>query len=752
MFFFFLVPQSGPSASRFFQVALDRPPRFTHNTADGRPPAGDLMRTRLRAFSASHFLLLLTATGAPGSDEWRTAAPIIYNIDYGDGHVGSPEYLKKIKDAPPQLMHVGEDVAFSSVYGTKDGYAGNRGKVLTPEEIRAKLAELKEYVASLHSAGVEWVIPYINNKTVIGDPGSRTGYWGFFDNWDRYAEFGFGPRPNEDMILAQMHYPFQSPRRIKEEHSIAPYKVYSLCGNNPNWRRFLLAVTANIAHCSYDGTFVDEMVLRDYCRHDEAKFRAYLGRKYTEAERRRRFGRAELDSLRLGHPGEHALWYDTQAFWAESDADLLRDIRDEGRKINPKFFVIPNYGPFAHFDGVFKRVPSGFNAGVWAPYCKLIMFEEMQRAGQLADDLFMDFILQYKMAFALHFRGGVLSYLAREATGIELGMAEAAAGGGGALIQPHYDAPESRTKFRKFFHDHANLFEGFQSQADVAVLFDYNQLYWDNRTHLQDIYRLSQYLSEQHVLFDLVPLNEVSKSRLSGYRAVITADLSYLPNAVLNALRAYSGTGGVWLDIGHSGWFDEDGCVRTGTSHAKMLRRDELNQLVPYPRFAPYLLREDDNNDINEIVALREAALHGENPAPPRRETEDLRTLLEAQTKSALATLSRSGLEGLRVHVWRKPGAAGEKVTAHFVNYYCPIPIKGQAQANESPNQYTPKAATDVPVRLRVGGGKVTSVKLFDPDSSEATPVTFQQRGSEVTFVLPEVRIYRIAELTVTRR
>ncbi len=391
------------------------------------------MSKRMHILS-SLVLLLLAAVEVAGNDDWRTATPIIYNIDYSDGHVGSPEYLKKIRDAPPQLLHVGEDVPFSSVYGTKDGYAGNRAKDLTPEEVRAKIAELKGYVASLHSAGVECVIPYINNMTVIGDPVKRNGYWGFFDNWDRYAEFGFGQRPTEDTVLAQMHYPFQPPRRVKEASGVTPYQVFHLCGNNPNWRRFLLAVTANIARCGYDGTFVDEMVLRDYCRHDEAKFRAYMGGKYTEPQRRRRFGRGELDSLSLGHPGEGALWYDTQAFWAESDADLLRDIRDEGRTINPAFFVLPNYGPFAHFDGVYKRVASGFNAAIWAPYSRLIMFEEMQRPGQLAEDLFIDFILQYKVAFALRFRGGVLSYLAREPTGIELGMAEAAAGGGGALI------------------------------------------------------------------------------------------------------------------------------------------------------------------------------------------------------------------------------------------------------------------------------------------------------------------------------
>src|SRR5271157_1336120 len=121
-----------------------------------------------RAFVLGSVLLALCGL-AGASDDWTTSAPITYCIDYGDGHVGNPEYLKKVAEAPPDILHVGEDVPFSSVYGTKDGYAGDKFKLLSPEELRAKIAALTEYVANLHRAGVRWAIPYINNKAVIGD-------------------------------------------------------------------------------------------------------------------------------------------------------------------------------------------------------------------------------------------------------------------------------------------------------------------------------------------------------------------------------------------------------------------------------------------------------------------------------------------------------------------------------------------------------------------------------------------------------
>jgi hypothetical protein len=704
-------------------------------------------------------LAALTVCPLLGAEDWKTSVPIIYNIDYGAGHVGSPEYLKKIADAPPQLMHVGEDVPISSVYGTKDGYSGNKPRLLSAAEVRAKIKELEEYTAGLHRAGVDWVIPYINNKAVIGDHVKRSGFFEFFDRWDRFAEFGFGPRPSEDMAQAQMRYPFRRMDYAKKEHPFYPNRLYQMCGNNPNWRRYLLAVTANIARCGYDGVFVDEMDLRDYCAHDETKFRAYLAQKYTEVERRRRFGRADLESLALGYPGDGALWYDTQAFWSYSNADLLRAVRDEGRKTNPNFFVIPNYGPFAHFDGVSKRAPSGKDPAPWAPVSRLIMFEEMQRPGQLAENIFLDYILQYKLAFAYGFRAGLLSYMAREPVGIELSMAEAAAGGGGALIQPYYEAPESRRKFRRFFAEHRELFEGYESCADVAVLFAYDQLYWGNASHVQALYRLSQYLSEQHIPFDLIAPAQATSARLSRYAAVITPYLRYVPDSLLAELRRYAAAGGVWLDIGGSGQFDDAGHLRMRMDRepaverlgkGRILRTRDLNELLPYPRFALYLMKEDDANELKEIVTFLQAAQAGEIITPPGPHGPDLRAVLEANTRPSLSILPAASLAGLRSNLWRNKN----RVVAHFVNYYCPIPTqvemgKGQFKTEGSPEQFAPKVLEKVAVRLRVPAGKVTSVRAFDPDSAQPVSLPYTQKGNSVEFILPAVRIYKLVELTL---
>ena len=689
-------------------------------------------------FRTLQILLMVCGCLPLGAAEWRTTVPFTYNIEYGKGHVGNPQYLRTIAEAPPTLLHVGEDIPFSSTFGTKSEYAGvevKLSKVLTAEEIRVKIAELKQYTGDLHRAGVRQVIPYICNELAFGDHLARTGVFAFFDQWERYAEFGFGPKPPEDFLLARKFYPFQSLRRAKPEEPYYPMKVYSMCTNNPYWRQYLLAVTANAARCGYDGIFTDVMTIRDYCPHCQRKFREYLGARYTAARRMRRFGTADLGLLALAASGDGALWFDTQAFWSESNTEFLRAVKAEGQRENPAFFVVPNLGPLAHFDGVQKRATQGMSPAAWAQATDLFLVEEMQRPGRLRGEYFIDNILQYKMAFALGFRAGMLLYNAQEATGIELAMAEAGAGGGGALIQGGYKAPASRRKFRRFFEEHRDLYEGYESCADVAVLFDYDQLYWGNRSHLQSIYRLVDYLPRRHILFDLITPEQARTGRLGRYKAVITPYVRYLPDTLLAQLKGFQARGGVWIDIGDSGRFDQDGRVRPGPA-----RPSELEEYIPYPRFALYLLKEDDANEIAEVLAMLDASLAGENPPPARRVKKDLQAALEAAVGWPLSVIGGQGLDGLRVNVWRK----GDSLTAHLVNYYCDIAAKtGEERA--------PKTLENVVVRLHLPEGRVASARLVDPDTADPAPVAVSRKGAWVELTVPSIRIYKIAKLGLAR-
>ena len=72
-------------------------------------------------FRTLQILLMVCGWLPLGAAEWRTTVPFTYNIEYGKGHVGNPRYLQTIAEAPPTLLHVGEDIPFSSTFGTVNG-------------------------------------------------------------------------------------------------------------------------------------------------------------------------------------------------------------------------------------------------------------------------------------------------------------------------------------------------------------------------------------------------------------------------------------------------------------------------------------------------------------------------------------------------------------------------------------------------------------------------------------------------------
>jgi hypothetical protein len=319
-------------------------------------------------------------------------------------------------------------------------------------------------------------------------------------------------------------------------------------------------------------------------------------------------------------------------------------------------------------------------------------------------------------------------------------MAEAGAGGGGALIQGGYKAPESRRKYRRFFAEHRDLWEGYASLADVAVVFDYDQLLWMHRSNLQAAYRLVDYLSERHILFDLVTPSQIAEGKLARYKAVVTPSLKYLASTALSELGRYAGRGGVWIDAGDSGRYSDAGELRTTPSGATLAFAD-LDELMPYPRFAVYLMKEDDANEISEISATLKATLEGECPLPPSRLKRDLQALIEERIKRPLAVISGAGMEAMRVTAYRRASGQGEKVVAHLVNYKCQVPLNKKQEWD-----LAPQPARNIRVRLPLHG--VTGARLIDPDGAPPQPLTVTQKGGVAEFIVPEVRIYKIVEIS----
>ncbi len=250
----------------------------------------------------------------------QSKKPITYIIDYSTDHLDDIDgYISRIAEAPPHLLHVGHDAPFHNTWGAME-VRGNKTVRIPPEGIRQRIERIKEFTSKLHDAGVQMVLPYICNQTIAGNPETREGIWDFYDHWDEYAEFGFGPRPPDPLEwlarepFGRPHYNYE--KRHKYFVPLGQHR-YAPCMSNPHYRRYQKAVVENIARAGYDGVFVDNCIENCYCMYCQAGFQEYVEVHIPVKEQREVFGFEDPSDVHLGTAGNRLNWVKTQPTFVE---------------------------------------------------------------------------------------------------------------------------------------------------------------------------------------------------------------------------------------------------------------------------------------------------------------------------------------------------------------------------------------------------------------------------------------------------
>jgi hypothetical protein len=384
-------------------------------------------------------LVTVSASGEnahPSAGPGLTTVPPVYLMYYTPDATRSVDFLEKIRLAPPDILHLGHAVPLNSIFGPTADYSGFNPKLVPAGEILSRKDELRKFVTLLHQAGVRQVIPYINPSILGGDHVTRKGFFDFYDHWDNYSALGIGPRPARSPELWMQ----------RNRRSFAPWEPepnyplwrYEPCPNEPAWRQYQCAVVRLIAESGFDAAFVDDCVME--CRHDLCvrRFSEFLHARYAPKVLRTAF-ESDLSPGKDKPVGgaDSGTWLrnaETFLFWQESIADLLTELARAGREVNPNFFVVPNWGASARVAGAGSRIRSGKSAGVWRRAANLQLFEEDHPAGYAGPRDVISYLLQYNYGLALGIRPAMLSYGTTRGH-VELGYAEAAAGGGGPYVE-----------------------------------------------------------------------------------------------------------------------------------------------------------------------------------------------------------------------------------------------------------------------------------------------------------------------------
>lgn len=692
----------------------------------------------------------------PPTNEWTTAAPETYCIDYAMNHLQNAEYAAQITAAPPTILHVGVDTVINNQFGPttyggegdgprRDLWASRR---LSPQELEVRARDIRAFVNAMHAAGVKTVMSYQSGSFFFGDRQKRTHIFDFYDHWDEYAEFGVGPRPETDPA----DWLGVKPRAQRGAPGVF---VCDPCINSPGWQALSRLNAAWAARVGYDAIFSDVNAHHCWGSYCQAAFRRYLSAKYSPADLERLFGFKSPQDVRMAREGEGLLWVETQRHWGHSFAEFFAQLTAAGQAHQRGFFVLPNSGAYTGIDETYKRRDAGHYIQHWARVCPIFMYEKMEQPGRVGRTTVIDDFIQYKFAFANRTRAGVLLYNSQEAHSIALSNAEAAAMGGGSFIQGAYAHPEVRTRYRDFFESNRDLLAGYSAHSQVGMVFFYDEVFWEDTTHLEQVFVVKDYLCNNHVLWDFIVEKTFTAAHLAKYAAIVVPGLKHIGDEHMSLLHKYAKAGGGVVLIGGAGHFTEEGTQRKQLPFAVALKgaaqqgihsgkvgrgwvihAAKIENLIRRPAFEVFQLTEDEANDTATIIKMAAEAEAKRRP----RGSDRLLALCEKMSKRKLSVATGEVPFTLRVAAYKRRDAEGRRLTVHLLNYDVPI----HAHQQSGPPVPVIDVALSVPLPA---GWKPTQVRLRGPQAVSGAALPFTIAQGRLVVTVPRVEIYELLEV-----
>jgi len=611
-------------------------------------------------------------------------------------------FLERLREFPPDILIVGKEAPLTHSLGPILSFGGenrtfpplpnHKGeaprRLLTPDELRLRIKATERFVSDVHSAGVKTVIPYISPMTMLGNVEHRQGFFQFFDDWDKYAQaFELGARPEGDPLdWTQRDKKGETYFRVgggsEDDQGLTRY---SMCINNPGWRRWQMIVADWIARVGYDGVWMDNVLVH----------RCYD--KYCQAV-------AKEMGTDLDHNADRV--------WLESYLRYFDDLRHVGgSRRHGDFFLGGNYIELPFQRAVtdkldlcmVEQVWLGaarilWPGGVWTGYYPPLPNQKVlgNRTQGTNESRSLNNLWIAQLAYAM--RGGKGVHLlagapagkgpefAHNEDSATLALAEGATFGGGVAVQVvgqypfHSDndigANKGRKRFFTFGRAHRELYEQLLPAGDVAIVVFPDQ----DAAALVEAQQVHEALLWRGVLVDVLDGDKQTPASLARYGLVVVPGRPLLPS---------------WM------------------------------KTLP-------LLQSPDPLTPEEVREVKKS-FQRERELPQLRQTKLSGLVVERAAALRALTLPEDSLiEGC---AW----ANDRRMVLHLLNFRVPIGLANGGKV---------KAVGDINVQLKLPKGKtVRQVMLYSPDGQEAQASPFKQSGDTLTFKVASVRVYEACEI-----
>lgn len=480
----------------------------------------------------------------------------------------------------------------------------------------------------------------------------------------------------------------------------------------------------------------------DSC-HDETctrGFQAYLRQKYTPAQRRERFGFANVDFVsppqwnEQNPPSRMQVIYDPAIqewidYRCQVMSEALRQMATYAKSMNPEVVIEVNPHGITGGNRAWEAAIDHSRILKWT---QAFWTEESIEPGFGADGRLLSHIRSYKLART--YRNVLMTYISENPVAMAEGLAfnQTVGFAGTDPLRPEM------LRYVEFYRKHRGLFTGTQDVATVAVLRSYPSITYNQRKVQLATILVEQALIQARIPFDLV--FDEHMEDLSKYRALVLPETECLTDAQLASIRRFVAAGG--------------GLVATGQAG----RYDQWRRLRALPGLKGLVDTQGAARDYEEEVAAVE--LGG---APERREYEKGRVVYIPAVRFDGPLPEFGKFFQVDPRFWKQPKNARDVTDGvrWAARDDIPVEVTGPAylvaNAVEQPAQQrrivhlvnynaaqTPVLGP-VEVTCRIPAGRsVKGIRIYSPDAVGPQPAGMKSDGPRVSFGVP-VKTYSVA-------
>ncbi|MGA7709585.1 MAG: alpha-amylase family protein [Acidobacteriaceae bacterium] len=470
-------------------------------------------------------------------------------------------------------------------------------------------------------------------------------------------------------------------------------------------------------------------------------FRKYLQSKYSNEERRERFGFENISFVnppqwnRDNPPGGMEIIYDPAIqewvdFRCQEMADALQQMAGYAKSLNPEVAIEINPGGI---DGQNRPWTSAVDHARILKFTECFWSEEDDMPAYLPDGRLISKIRTYKLART--YKNVLLTYTADNSVALAEGLAFNQTPGfvGSNPLQPE------TLRYIDFYRKHQEMYLGSEDITPVAVFRSYASLTYNNASTQLSAILIEQALIQSRIPFALI-FDEHLRN-LADYKVLILPNSECLSDEQISLIRRYVDQGGGLVVTEQAGLYDEWRRVRTKPGLSGLVEgqtggtvyQESVKSQVDHPS-AP------TRTQVGAGRVVYVAAVEFDGAIPPLesyfaitnifwKRPKNWKDIVEAVEWAATdqIPISIDGPEFLVANCTLQ--RQEQRLLLHLVNY--------GAVTNPSLSS----------VRVRVvlpQNKKARTATLYAPESAEPQALVLSSDGSGGAFTVPEIRAYAL--------